>query len=594
VPARSPIPGGIPDGARGPDLPFYRSAERYLAAMFRAYPTLASAAGYHAHDGALEDLSAGGIVAKLALARRSRDLFARIDPDRLSASARVDHALILNEIEAAIFTLEELRPFERDPQSYVELIGYAMHALTLLPEGSPLWAERLASILSRMRAIPSLLAAARANLGTPARVVTELAQSTHAGTIGLFERQLPPLFEKAPAALRERLIAENARVLETLRAFQRWLDEELLPRSTGDWRLGRDLWTKKLHYALHASMTPEEILRRARERLADQRRRMLEVAAPLHDRMFPEHRHRETGEVLTNVLVREVLDRVTARHATRETLFRSVQAATEEIRRFIRSRGIITLPPDDDRFVIEPTPGFLDGVAVAFFNPPPTLDPDHTKSFWISSVPRGATPEADAAIEASFFREYNDYNLHGLAIHEAFPGHYVQYWHALRSPFATLYKKIFASGTFAEGWAVLAETLMVEAGYRNEEPENLLIHIKQQLRPPTNAMLDVTLHTEAMPEEEADRWALDLMQNQAFQEEAEARGKLRRAKVSSAQLSTYFVGFVEISGILEEERRRAGASFDLRAFNERLLSFGTIPPAFVRRLMDEMPAGPGS
>jgi uncharacterized protein (DUF885 family) len=166
----------------------------------------------------------------------------------------------------------------------------------------------------------------------------------------------------------------------------------------------------------------------------------------------------------------------------------------------------------------------------------------------------------------------------------------VQYWFALRSPLATVYKKIFSSGTFAEGWAVVAERMMFENGYADGEPENLLIHIKQRLRVPLNAILDAALHTRAMSDEEADRFGLDLLQRLGFQEEAEARGKLRRAKVSSTQLSTYFVGWLELSDILREARLREGPRFDLRAFNERLLSFGSIPPRDVRALLESNPA----
>ena len=310
-------------------------------------------------------------------------------------------------------------------------------------------------------------------------------------------------------------------------------------------------------------------MRRARQQLETDRRRMLEVAAPLHARLHPGHRHLETGDDLINLTVREVLDEVTKRHSTPETLFRDTQRAIDRIKAFIRERDLIGLPPDDDNFVVEPTPGFMDGVAVAFFNPPPILEPDLKKSFWISSVPRGGSEEKDRALQESFLREYNEYALQGLTIHEAFPGHYVQYWYALRSPIATVYKKIFSSGTFAEGWAVLAETMMFENGYAAAEPENLLVHLKQTLRVSLNAILDARLHTTPMSDEEA-----------------EARGKLRRAKVSSTQLSTYFVGTLELSDILRETRRREGERFRLRAFNERLLSLGAIPPRDVRELLD--------
>lgn len=586
---QSRFPGGIPDAAQGADLAFYAIADRYLDDSMRAYPSSATVVGHHVHDGRLEDLSAAGLGEKIGLARRYRAELSAIDPGRLSTSARIDHHLVLNEVEAALFSLTELKPHERNPQSYVDLLGNSTLYLTLLEPASALWPERLGALLSRMQQIPGLLRAAKANLRNPPRVATEMVLDTHAGNIAFFEKTAPPLFARAPD-LCEALARENSRVIQALKDFQEWLERDLLPRSNGDWRLGRDLWTRKLRHTLQSALSPDEILRRAQEHLDADRRLMLEVALPLHQALHPGHRHAETGDDLVNRVVREVLDDVCSRHSTRESLFRDTLRAIDRIKAFIRERGLITLPPDHDNFVVEPTPGFLDGVAVAFFNPPPILEPDLKKSFWISSVPRGGSPAKDRALEESFLREYNHYALQGLTIHEAFPGHYVQYGFALRSPFATVYKKIFSSGTFAEGWAVLAERMMFESGYADGEPENLLIHLKQRLRVPLNAILDAALHTRAMTDEEADRFGLDLLQRLGFQEEAEARGKLRRAKVSSTQLSTYFVGWLELSDILREARLRVGARFNLRAFNERLLSFGSIPPRDVSALLDSNPA----
>ncbi|OLD62696.1 MAG: hypothetical protein AUI47_11545 [Acidobacteria bacterium 13_1_40CM_2_68_5] len=560
---RSPshFPGGIPQGAQGADLAFYTIADRYLDDSMRAYPTGSTMAGYHEYDGLLEDLGAAAILEKIDMARRFQAELAPIDPRSLTTSARIDHRLVTNDVDATLLSLSELPPHERDPQSYVDLLGNSTLYLTLLDPGSPAWSDRLASLLSRMQQVPRFLSDARANLKNPPRVMTDMVIHTNAGSIAFFERTAPTLFGRAPA-LAPRLERENARVLEALRDYQRWLEEDLLPDSRGDWRLGKDLWTRKLRLTLQSLLTPEEILRRAQEQLEADRRRMLEIALPLHRSLHPGHRHTESGDDLINAVVREVLDDVTKRHSTRDTLFRDTQRAIARIKTFIRERDLIQLPPDDDNFVVEPTPGFMDG-----------------------GVPRAGSPEEDRVLEESFLREYNDYALQGLTIHEAFPGHYVQYWHALHSPIATVYKKIFSSGTFAEGWAVLAEKMMFENGYAEAEPENLLIHLKQSLRVPLNAILDARLHTTAMTDEEADRFGLDLLQRLGFQEEAEARGKLRRAKLSSTQLSTYFVGYLELSDIVREARRRAGGRFNLRAFHERLLSFGTIPPRDVRELL---------
>jgi uncharacterized protein (DUF885 family) len=589
--ARSPqgqearFPGGIPEGVKGPDLAFYVIADRYLDEMMRAYPTAATVTGFHKHDGLLEDLTAEGLKSKAEMARRYRAELAAVDPKRLSAGARIDYELVLADIDFAIFALTRLRSYDWDAQVYVDTLGNATLYLTLQDPKSEVWPERLQALLSRMKQIPRFLDAARKNLTNPPPVITDLVIQTNAGNIAFFESTAPPLFDLAPA-IKGQLEQENVRVIAALKEFQAWIEKDLRPRSKGDWRLGKDLWTAKLRLTLQSSMTPEEIIRRAQEKLDADRHRMLKVATPLHDRYFPDHQHQEVGDARINAIVGEVLGEVTKHHSTRETLFGDARKAVQRVKKFIREKNIITLPPDDDYFVVEPTPGFMDGVAVAFFNPPPVLEPDLKKSFWISSVPRGGTPEKDHEVEESFFREYNEYALQGLTIHEAFPGHYVQYWHALRSPIATVYKKIFSSGTFAEGWAVLAEKIMFDSGYGDGEPENLLVHIKQGLRVPINAILDARMHTTPMSEEEVDRWAMDLMRTMGFQEEAEARGKLRRAKISSTQLSTYFVGFYELSDILARARKNAGPGFDLRAFNDRLLSFGTIPPRNVRELLE--------
>ena len=582
---RSRIPGGIPDGAIGADREFYVLADRYLDELFADHPSAATAVGLHVHDLRLDDWSAPAVAERKRHARRWRDRFACVDTARLSAGARIDHRLVETDAEGTIFSLEDLKPHEHDPQFYVDLLGNALLYLTLLDGDSPHWPERLEALASRLAAVPDFLAAARAAIDAPPRVTTEMVLKTHAGNVRFIENNLPPLFERAPKALRTALDGARAAALEAARSFEKWVETDLMPRATGDWRLGRDLWTRKLRFALQSDMEPEEIATRARAAIDETRERMMALAEPLHARLHPGHRHTEQGDALVNAIVGEVVDHASQRRPTRETLFGTVRTALDRITAFLRAHPLVTLPPEDDNFVLEPTPGFLDGMAVAFFNPPPTLEPDLKKSFWISSLPKGATPEEDRALEASFLREYNDHALQGLSIHEAFPGHYVQYWHALRSPMASVYKKVFSSGTFAEGWAVLAEKMVFDAGYADAEPECVLIHLKHALRAPINALLDARLHTGGEPDAEIDRWTLDILTRTGFQEEAEARGKLRRAKVTSTQLSTYFVGFLEMHDILEDARRAAGPDFDLKAHNDRVLSFGTIPPRDARELL---------
>ncbi|HYV19444.1 MAG TPA: DUF885 domain-containing protein [Verrucomicrobiae bacterium] len=582
------IPGGIPPGAAGADLDFYRLADRYLADLFEAFPSAATAAGFHIHDTRLDDWSAEGVRAKIAMARGHQGALAAVDPARLTPGARVDLGILQNDTDSTLLSLEELRPHERDPQFFVDLLGNSLLYLTLLDPDSHAWPERLEGVRGRLEQTADFLAGARATLDRPARVVTEMVLQTNAGNIRFLTDQLPGLFDKAPA-LKPSLEAANRQAIAALKEFQVFVERDLLPRSTGDWRLGGDLWGRKLRLTLQSEMDAATIARRAEATIASLRERMLAAAEPLHARLFPAHRHGERGDDLVNVVVSEVMGAVSEHRPTRGTLFETVRHAVDRIKGFLREEDLISLPPEDDRLAIEPTPGFLDGMAVAFFNPPPTLEPSLKKSFWISSVPRTGSPEEDARIEASFLREYNDYALHGLAIHEAWPGHYVQYWHAYRSPMTTLYKKVFSSGTFAEGWAVLAERLMFESGYGADDPAFLLMHLKHGLRAPINALLDARLHTGSGSDEEADRFTLDLLRRTGFQEETEARGKLRRAKVTSTQLSTYFVGLLEMQDLLDDALAAAGPATPRKEILDRMLSFGTIPPRDARALMGLSP-----
>ncbi|MBI3448761.1 MAG: DUF885 domain-containing protein [Acidobacteria bacterium] len=585
TPSAPPIPRPATSGEE--ERAFYESAEAYLRSSLQLNPVSATYYGYHAFDGRLEDHSPGGIQERVRFYREARALFAGLARGRMSTGALIDLDLVTGDIEASLFSLEELKPHIHDPGHYNELLGYGTLFLTILEEGDPAWPDRLESLLSRMDAIPRFLDQAKANLADPPRVVTEFILQQHRANIAFFEETLPGLYRHAPA-LAERLDAARGPTLRALESYESFLRDDLLPRSNGDWRLGPERWARKLRLSLQSDLGPEEIQSRAWERLRSERAAMLGLAEPLHASMFPEHAHGETGEARVNVIVREVIDRISLRHSTPDRLFPDVKERwVPRARDFIRKVDLLTLPPESDNFVVERTPGFLDGLAVAFFQPPPAFEPHLKKSYWISSIPATGNPEGDRARAESFLREYNDYGLQSLTIHEALPGHYVQFWYAMNSPYASIYKKIYANNTFAEGWAVLVEEQMFAAGYAADEPECLLIHKKINLRSPINAILDARLHTERMTDVEADRWALDFMREYGFQEEAEAVGKLRRAKITAAQLSTYFVGLVELGDLLRDCRAREGAAFSLRRFNETLLSFGTIPPRAVRRLMLE-------
>jgi len=575
----------IPDeGAGASEGDFYEIADQYLDTYLRINPTEASYLGYHKYSGLYEDLSKEGIAAARADMLDFRERLQGIDRESLGLSARIDCDLISNSIDYTIFQIDEYRGHAWDPIIYNNIIGFSALALVILDDDSPKWPERLGFLLERLKRLPGFLETAKANLIDVPTVHARYVADQHQGNIDFYENQLPAAFDKAPA-LQADLEEANQAAVKALKDYQTFLTDDLLPRATKGWRIGPDLWMKKLRYVLHSDMTPEQILDRARAKYDSDRAEVVELARRIHTERYPEHRHPETGEELIRIIVREVIDLASEHHSTEDTILEDARKWVSKVKAFISDKEIVTLPPETDNFVVEYSPKFLEGLAVAYFNPAPVFEPEFKKSYWISHLPSTGDPEKDAAWARSYFREYNDHGLQSLTMHEAFPGHYVQQWHEGNSTFATPYKKVFASGTFVEGWAVLSEEMMFERGYDTDEPLTMFMHKKINLRTSLNAIIDQRMHTQHESDEETDKWVLDLLINGGFQEEAEAKGKLRRAKISSTQLSTYFVGYAELSDIYEDYKKLKGEAFRLREFNDLLLSYGSPPPRAVRALI---------
>lgn len=567
---------------------FAKLSERYVDSMFAVSPVAGSYVGYRKHDGKWPDWTEAGVQRAVKELEGLQAELAKVAAKELQPAFAMDLELLKDDVAANLFVLTELRPFDWDPLVYNEAIGAGFYYLSYQPKTEAEWPARLDSILSRVRGVKAFLAVAAQRLKNAPRSHVEFVIGANPGNKDTFTKQLPELFAKFPKQKAEldKLVPD---ALAAIDAFQAFLEKELLPRATLDYRLGAEKWNKKLRFSLASTADPKQIYADAEDALKRARERMFKLAVPMYEKLYPNDKtfKQLIGDARINTVVGRVLEQVSAKHGTPESLFGDVKTYGEKVKQFIAKKDLISMPPADDNFVIEPTPPFLDGMAVAFFNPSPSLEPWLKKSYWISTVPKTGTGDAakDKAFAESFLREYNNYGLQSLTIHEAFPGHYVQLYWSQRSPFATLPKKVIESGTMAEGWAVMIEQVLFEEGYAADEPENELVHLKMSLRTYINAMIDQRLHTGSEPEAELDKWALELMQKKGFQQEAEAVRKLRRAKLSSTQLSTYFVGYREMRAIYDAARAKAGKDAPLKPILDKMLSFGTIPPRLIAQSM---------
>ncbi|MBN1239919.1 MAG: DUF885 domain-containing protein [Gammaproteobacteria bacterium] len=553
-------------GAAAQDARFEALAEQYVEELLDMNPELATALGDHRYDDRLDDYTLEGVGRNLERERRFRDRLAGIDVERLGDANAIDYRILASQIESSIFAIEELREHEWDPLRYN--VGGAVYAL-LARDFAPL-EERLENVAARLRSLPAALDAAKANLGNPPRIHTETAILQNGGTIALVRDELEGFLEQAPD-MRPLVEPAQRAAVEALEAYGEWLERDLLPRSDGDFRLGERRFRAKLAHTLDSDLSMEEILSRAEQSLADTQDELYRTALPLYRRFVPDASAEQTLD--RRLVIRTVLDELAKERPADATIVEQARADLEETTRFVRERRLVSLPDEPVEIIVMPE--FQRGVSVAYCDPPGPLEENGETFYAISPTPEDWTEERTE----SFYREYNDFMLKNLTVHEAMPGHYLQIAHSNAFEAPTKVRAIFWSGTFVEGWAHYAEELMTEHGYGG--PEVRIQQLKMKLRAIINAILDQKIHTAGMTEQEAMR----LMMEEGFQEEGEAAAKWRRAALTSTQLSTYFVGFSEVMDIRRAYASKHGGIEDFRELHDRMLAFGSPPAKYVKAAM---------
>ncbi len=532
------------------DDAFAALARSAVDGMLERQPELATVLGDHAHDGRLAIGTAGYHD---ELARWCGDRLAdlrRVDLDRLSAEYRVDARILANQLELCRFGTAELREHKWNPM--LANPGRAIYLL-LARDFAPL-PDRLRSVAQRLAAVPEALAAARsAAAGRLPRVHLETALSQFAGTEHLIGTELDHALAGAPDELVPGdLAAGRAAALDAVAEHRRWLEQRLADgaheagapdQGSGgggfrDPRIGPELFARRLQLTLESGGSPGELLARAQADLDEATGQITETAARL-GLTAGDGRRRGGDGGARGELVRQVLDSLAADAPDDTTILGLVRRAYDAQLAFVREHAIVTAY-DDPVDVIE-MPEIDRGVAIAYCDPPGPLETAQMATF----VAVSPTPRDWAADRVrSFYREYNRHMVQNLMVHEAMPGHVLQLGHARRFSGGTPVRAAFWSGSFVEGWAVYAEELMAGHGYPGEgNPDAVRMQqLKMRLRMIINTILDVRVHCAGWPEAEA----MALMTGRGFQEEGEAAGKWRRALLTSAQLSTYYVGYTEV------------------------------------------------
>jgi uncharacterized protein (DUF885 family) len=549
------------------DREFVRLASDYLDDRAERHPDLATGLGDHRFDGHLPDSS----EAALASERRALDGWAArlsaLDSGALSAEHRTDAAMMADSVARRVFEIDELAEHTWNP--LLANPGKAIYQL-LARDFAPL-PDRLASVAGRLAKVPAALAEARRQLGRMPRVHLETAIGQFDGTIALVSKEVDAALETAPGSAPQIARARPA-ALEALDAHRGWLSARLAGAAPGpdgdrDPRIGPERFARKLSLTLSAAADADVILARAQVELDRASEQIAGLAAQIAGSAAP-----------GPATVRQVLDRLAVNVPDDATILGFCRDALAAQTAFVTDRRLVSV--HDDPIEVIPMPEIDRGVAIAYCDSPGPLEPAPLPTFIaVSPTPTDWPPDR----VASFYREYNRHMVHDLMVHEAMPGHYLQLQHSRRfTGSGTAIRAALRSGSFVEGWAVYAERIMAEQGYPGDgDPRAVRMQqLKMQLRTIINAILDARIHGHGMTETEA----MTLMIGRGFQEEGEAAGKWRRALLTSAQLSTYYVGYTEVSD-LAHDLRAADPGLADRDVHDRMLAHGSPPVRLLRTLI---------
>jgi uncharacterized protein (DUF885 family) len=569
--SRPPVSTRAGASAAQQDARVAQIANEYLRGYFAFYPSEATALGVHEFDGVLEARDADSLARETRRLRAALAALARVPEARLSPEARYDYLVLQSHARAGLLELEDVRMWQRNPSVYNRLLASSVDNI-LKRNYAPI-SVRLDALIARERQIARLLSDARANLQNPPRIYTETAIAQVGGSIEYFRTVVPQMFERAgggrlPAARRAEFEATNAGVVSALNSFRDWLRAELLPRSNGDYAIGAENYRRKL---LYEEMVETPLARLIGEGERELRRTQNEMRAVAE-------------EIAPGRDVLSVIRSLGREHPSGDGLVGETRAELDRIRAFVRTQNILT-PPARENLQVAETPEYARSTSFASMDTPGAFERVATEAFYYVTPP---DPAWDARRRKEHLSFYNRYSLPIVSIHEVYPGHYYQLLAARQT--SSRVRAVLGSASFIEGWAHYCEQMMLEEGFGGNNPKLKLAQLQAALSRLCRYLVGLKMHTQGMSYEAG----VEFFMREGYMERANAEREARRGTLDPTYL-VYTLGKMEILKLREAYRQRAGASFRLGEFHDRLLAYGSPPVKILRMalLADAGSAGVG-
>ncbi|QQL48686.1 DUF885 domain-containing protein [Mucilaginibacter ginkgonis] len=545
---------------------FARYENHFLEELWKVNPDWATQVGYHKYDSVLIVPSADARDKYVSFAKKQIDSLSRYEIGSLTDAMKIDHHLIENQMQEIQWANQQEKSWEWNPSEY-NVIG--TFAFILNEKYAPL-EKRLRSFYQKMLNIPAYYKEAEKQIKNPVVELTNLAIDQHTGGVSVFENDFADSLKKTdiPKEEKQKMLERAKLSAEAIKGFAAWLKglKNDHPRS---FRLGKDLYQDKFKYDIQSASTPQQVYNSAVERKKYLHREMAKISKQL----WPKYFGKEAMPADTLELIGKMIDTLSAKHVRPDEFQSAIAAQIPRLTNFVKDKNLLYIDPTKP-LVVRKEPAYMAGVAGASVSSPGPYDKGGNTYYNVGSL--AGWP---AAKSESYLREYNQYILQILCIHEAIPGHYTQLVYANISP--SMIKSILSNGAMIEGWAVYTEQMMLENGFGNNEPEMMLMWYKWNLRSVYNAILDYSVHTGTMTKEQV----IKMLTKEAFQQQAEAEGKWKRVSVSSVQLTSYYTGFKEITDLREAYKKKMGDKYKLKDFNEKFLSFGSAPVKYIAELM---------
>jgi uncharacterized protein (DUF885 family) len=557
-------------------------AEKFFSEVyFKFAPTAGTSAGLHQYDAKLEDYSAAGVAAEVAALHEYEKRVEAIDPSALDAPVAADREILLNNIKSELLTLEVIRGWEKNPDDYSSGITNSAFAIMERPYASA--DTRLRALVEREKLMPQALEDARKNLKNPPKIFTEIAIEQIDGDVSFFENDVPSAFLSGAdgaevakdAATKADFAKTNAAVVAALKSYGAWMKTDLLPRSNGDFRLGADTFAKKVAYDEMVDLPLSRLLEIAMADLHKNQAEFARVAKEIDPAKTPE----------------EELKELQGMYPPPDQLLATFHQTFDTLTTFIRANHIITIPSDVQP-TLEETPPFMRATTFASMDPPGPFETHSKKAYFNVTLPeKGWTAEHIAGHMAQF----NLGTIVSTSVHEAYPGHYVQFlW---MPQFGSTIRKVLGANSNIEGWAHYCEQMMLDEGYAaapaGATPEEVkkakLIRLGQLM----DALLrdarfvnSIKLHTgEGEP---GGKWTLeqaeDFFVKEGYQTRAIAEVETKRGTADATYLY-YTLGKLEIMKLREDYKKKMGAAYTIGSFHDAFMRQGFAPIKVIRKAM---------